>query len=230
MSVLGIDPVELLPQNFDENAQTVLPAFDFVQDALNTLPNVYRNAKNFSNVVILKAKAKQFIYDIIRSLLNIYNLNSSNCAPVSVYLRMLATDFGLDFGSADSDANIARALRNRILFVNSRGKFQDFINYFLANAIDLTKVVFELDGNATIKLTLPVTTTVTPPQTQSQYDKVLADLTLIKGGGVKLLFVPVDISYFSFAGANGESDPSTGGFASIDSQGRLIGGGYFIEQ
>lgn len=229
MSVVGIDTVDLLPQTFDENAQTVLPAFDFVQDALNTLPSVYRNAENFTNVVVLKAKAKQFIYDIIRSLLNVYNLNCGDCAPRGVYLKMLATDFGLDFGNTDSDENITRALRNRILFVNSRGKFQDFINYFLANSIDLTKVVFELDGNATIKITLPVSTTVTPPQTQSQYDKVLADLNLIKGGGIKLQLYPTDIQYFAFSGENGESDPTTSGFANLDSQGRIVGGGYFFE-
>ncbi|MDE2292179.1 MAG: hypothetical protein KGL53_08860, partial [Elusimicrobia bacterium] len=81
---------------------TQLPAIDFYEYAKGQLPQVYQNAPNFMATVRAISNNKQYLYNIIRSLVNVVNLNNTgngtgDATANGIYLQMLASIFNAPY-------------------------------------------------------------------------------------------------------------------------------------
>lgn len=229
---------ELLPQNFIITEITQLPSIDFFNFARTQLPQVYQNASNFMGVLSTISVQKQKLYDIIRSLVNVFNLNNAgngpdSAAPTGIYLQMLASVFNAPYSDGDSSLTIITNIKNAITFVNSRGRPSDFYQYFLINGLSqyFTNEGVEEDGNASIFFNLPISSVSTNPPTP--VDIFLNSMNKLKAAGIEIFFTGSDISYFQPGSLPTDSPPfSTGpgntGFGGLNSDGRVVGGGFFI--
>jgi len=224
----------LLPQNFDLDSKTVLPTINFYERAKSTLPQVYLNAPDFLSLLKVICDAKQQIYDIIRSLVNIYNMDNSDTltdsTPSGVYLQMLANNLSAPFvlNPPDSDQTIFLSVRNRTTFVNSRGLFNDFYRYFVLNgfADEFNPEGVKEVGNATINMTVPLPGSGVP----NPLTKITYDMFRIKSAGIEININPGVIFYFGFSNLDEPSslNPTSQGWGNRDPRGVVTGGGFFF--
>lgn len=225
-----MDNRDLFPQTFDPDALTLLPEINFFVEASNKLPQVYQNAPNFMAQLKVICDRKQFIYDIIRSLVNVFNLNSSDgftpATPTRIYLEILASNITAPFSVGDLDIVILNSIRNRINFVNSRGKIDDFYRYFVLNSFGSNFTNSEVieEGNATLNITVPLNPTGTPdPLTVFQYD-----MFKLKAAGIEINVNPTNPPMFAFSTLSGpDKFPNTKGFATLDARRNATGGGFY---
>lgn len=239
---------ELTPQTFGPTAVTQLPAIDFYAFALSQLPEVYATATNFLALVKVVSDQKQAIYDIIRSLVNVYNLNDTgntttppgdSAVPTGVminnsswgpYIQMLASQFATPYSQGSSDPQIANAIKNNVNFVNSRGLPEDFFNYFKYNGFEayFTNTNIQENGNATISFSMPINNT--GPGFQAFQTSVLK----LKGAGIKVVVHPLTVSLFQYGKLPSDSGPDVApgnlGFGILQFNGDVINGGVFSSQ
>lgn len=229
----------LIPQLFLKGQTTQLPAINFFDLGYNLLPSVYRNASNFVSVIRTISDQSQYIYDVIRSLVNVVNLNSptsqdaSQSVPVGVYLHMLASLFGVQL-NVDSpvDTTIGR-IRNKILFVNSRGRISDFYNYFVSNGLisSFNNDSVEEIGNATLYFQVPFIDD--PLASPNPINSFIQDMNNLKSAGIKIIVFGETIPYFQLASLPTDDppeavEPGNAGFASLTPGGDAINGGFFL--
>lgn len=178
----------LVPQLFGTTAQTQLPALSMYDSAYSQLPSVYQNAPNFIGVLQAISAQKQYLYDVIRSLINSYNLNDSlgsnntdSATPTGIYLKMVASVFNAQYFPDSTDATILNLTQNITNFVNSRGRPHDFFNYFDINGIGayFTNLNVNEDGNATIYFNVPIADIVNPQSTV----QIQLTVTALAGAG-----------------------------------------------
>lgn len=157
----------LYPQVFPSTAVTLLPEIDFYDYAFQQLPLIYQNAANFCGMLKAISSQKQNLYDIIRSLVNVYNLNDAgnlnpqtvpSGKPTGVYLKMLASVFNSSYSDSYDDVQITSIIQQSVIFINSRGLPSDFYKYFVNVGMEyaFTNGNVEEDGNATIFFNVPV--------------------------------------------------------------------------
>lgn len=226
----------LIPQAFDSNQITQLPAFDMLAYAKGLLPQVYQNAPNFMAVVQSIAAQKQYLYDVMRSLINVMNLNSvaggERATPVGVYLQMLASIFNAPYTAGAADYVIFSSIQNAILFVNSRGLTSDFYNYFAANGLagQFTNNNVEEDGNATLLFNVPVADTPSSPP--NPFDIFTTAVFKLKAAGIETIIVPGNIPYFQYGSLPTDTPPNqvapgNAGFGVLTPDGVVVGGGFY---
>ena len=92
----------LIAQSFGNGAVTQLPEIDLFKFATAQLPSVYQNAPNFMGVLQNISAQKQKLYEAIRSLINVFNLNdagngTAEATPQGVYAKMIASVFSAEF-------------------------------------------------------------------------------------------------------------------------------------
>ena len=234
MSTPNLTPQPLIAQEFSDECVTLVPKIDFSTLVTQTLPMIYQNAPNFMGMMFSTAILKQEIYDIVRSLANVYNLYSSGnvgdevSRPVGPYLKMLATDLNAPFNSVDDDATITQSIINRINSVASRGKPADFFNYFAQNGISsyFTNYYVEETGNATVFFYVPIEDDNLLVPNPIQVFK--QNMEKIKAAGVKLVITSnVDVHYFWLAGLAGELPANGSTFAGLNIFNEPLGGGFF---
>lgn len=226
----------LIPQFFFPTAVTQLPAIDFYAYAKNQLPQVYQNAPNFMAVVRVISNNKQYLYDVIRSLVNVYNLNNAgggieNSTPYGVYLNMLASVFNTPINPSAAPYQILNAIQNTVIFVNSRGTPNDFFSYFANNGLEssITNENIEDDGNATIFFNVPVENTGT---NYNPYDIFVTDMAKLKGAGIEVIVTPGNIPFFQLGSLPTDTPPyqvapGNAGFGVLKPDGRVVNGGFF---
>lgn len=224
----------LIPQGFPSDAKTVVPNIDFSNLAKSLLPQIYQNAPNFMAVMLSIAILKQELYDIIRSLTNVYNLyssdsdNANSAVPKGVYLKMLATDLNASFSETDTDTQIFNSIVKRINFVVSRGSPISFYNYFSQNNLGgyFTNNAVQEVNNATIFFNVPVANT--PLVTPNPYVVFEQDMFRLKAAGIKILVnSTVNIPYFQLGDLDGNVAAENAGFAGLDIFGQPLGGGFY---
>lgn len=221
---------KLEPQIFDEDAETLVPAYDFFEESKKTLPQIYLNAEKFMDSLKAILSRKQYLYDAIRSLVNVYNLNSSDVftksTPTGVYLEMLASNTNTKFTAGATDTELLEVIGNQLTFVNSRGNFADFYRYFAINNLssyfnsDNVKEV----GNATLSIKMPVSSGGVP----DALTVLIYDLFKLKSAGIEININQTEPDYFAFSILDNPVTPArTAGWATIDSRGIVSGGGFF---
>lgn len=224
----------LEPQIFPDQAVTLLPALDFLGIAKQNLPQIYQAAPNFMGIISATATIKQYLYDVIRSLTNIYNLyssrspNATDATPSGPYLRMLATNLDASFSDTDTDAEVITAIVRKTNFVVSRGQPKDFFSYFEQNSLagNFNNVSVQESNNATIFFNVPVPNL--PLMTPNPFDVFIASMQRLKASGVKISAVSsIDIPYFQLADLDENVGPDNAGFAGLNFYGRPVGGGHF---
>lgn len=225
---------DLNPQTFPDNAKTIVPSIDFLEFLKTYIPQKYQQAPNFMAIINSIAILKQNLYDIIRSIANIYNLYSSDsdtpfsATPQGIYLRMLASNVSAPFSDGDSDSTVFNSIVNRMTLVDSRGQPKSFYNYFTYNNLNLA---FNNNGvqeinNATIFFNVPIPDN--PLATPNPYQVFVQDMFKLKGAGIKIeVNSTVNIPYFQLADLSGNVGPGNAGFAGLDTRGQQIGGGFY---
>src|ERR1700679_2742820 len=218
---------DLQPQEFAQNAVTALPAIDFYQLYVNQLPQLFQAAPNFLAFVKSQTDYSQYLYDIIRSLLNIYNIDSESNPPSGAYLQMLANDYAVIINPTDTDPIIKQNIMKRITLSISRGSVNDFANYFNENQImTMNNTNFVLTGNATISITVPASAIPVPPSSYSQLELITEDLEKIKAAGIKLIVDSTNPPLFGYLG-DGGTQPNVLGYGIRQSDGSIVGGGHY---
>lgn len=227
----------LLPQPFGPNAVTQLPAIDFYQYALAQLPQVYQNAPNFLAVITVISTAKQYLYDLIRSLVNSYNLNDTgegddSAEPTGIYAQMIASVFNTPYTTGASDSDIINATQQVTTFVNSHGYPSDFYDYFLLNGFDgyFTNANVEEDGNATIFFNLPIQNT--PSNPPNPYFNFINSTLKLKGAGINVILNTIQTPYFQYGSLPTDNPPyevapGNAGFGILEPRGDVINGGFY---
>jgi hypothetical protein len=229
--------MDLTPQFFDSYSVTQLPSIDFYNYALSQLPQVYQNAPNFTQTLLFISQQKQNLYDIIRSLVNVYNLNDTGAGitpapPYGIYLKMLAAVFNAPYTQGQEDNVISTSIKNTVCFVNSRGYPSDFYRYFYLNGLAgyFTNANIEEDGNASIFINVPVPDTpLTPP---SPYQIFVNSMNKLKGAGIFIVVTGLNIPFFQLGSLPTDSPPyevapGNAGFGVLTPDGATINGGFF---
>lgn len=228
----------LSPQIFTNQMVTQLPAIDFFEYAKTLLPLVYQNAPNYMAAIKTISTNKQYIYDIIRSLVNSYNINDAgsgadSAIPTGIYLQMAASVFNTPYATGSTDEQILNAIQNTVLFVNSRGYPSDFQKYFLLNNLEgyITNYNIEEDGNATIVFNVPIISSpLNPP---NPFDVFTTDMLKLKGAGIEVIIIAANVPYFQYGSLPTDSPPyqvasGNAGFGVLTNDGHAINGGFFI--
>lgn len=231
--------VDLKPQTFGENAVTQLPALDFFQYVKSQLPQVYQNAPNLMALLQVIATQKQYLYDVIRSLINSFNLNdtgkgSDSATPSGIYAQMIASVFNAPYAQGSTDSEIIIAAQNAITFVNSRGTFSDFYRYFYINGLadSFTNANIQEDGNATIFFNVPVFNT--PDNPPNPFEIFLTSMQKLKGAGIEIIANPANTTYFQYGSLPTDDPPyqvapGNAGFGILQADGTtVINGGFFM--
>lgn len=223
---------QLDPQIFPTDAVTLLPEIDFYQVAFDSLPQVYKNAPNFISFLQQICIQKQYIYDVIRSLVNVYNLNSSDgfapATPSGIYLEMLASNLTAPVSENENAQALLSAINNRIGFINSRGRPKDFYTYFRINGYgnywNNTSIIEQ--WNATISITLPL-----PPMgSPDPLDAFKFDMFRLKGAGIEINTESTEAALLTFSKITGGTpvyNPAGLGWGIQEPRGNVVGGGYF---
>jgi len=222
---------DLQPQVFADGSNTVVPGLDFYALANQILPNQYVSASNFMALIKVIADQKQYLYDIIRSLTNVYNLyNSDNnvpggTQPEGVYLKMLASDAGAPYDANAQDPDIADAVSNRFISVSSRGTIKSFYDYFEFNELGgfFNNNTVQEDGNASILIIVPITDGGSP----NPFLIFQQGMFRVKAAGIYIVTQPAVIPYFQYADLLGNVGPGNQGYAGLTDRGNTIGGGYY---
>lgn len=222
---------DLQPQVFSLGSNTVVPAVDFYAVANQILPDKYRMATNFMAIIKVISDQKQYLYDVIRSLTNVYNLYSSRntvpggTQPTDVYLRMLASDAGAPYDSNAINSDIADAVSNRFTSVSSRGTIKAFYDYFEYNELGgyFNNSTIQEDGNASILIIVPINNSGSP----NPFLVFQQDIFRIKAAGIYIVSQPAVIPYFQYADLLGNVGPGNKGYAGLTERGNTIGGGYY---
>lgn len=240
MATTNTNQIDLQPQVFSENAVTFLPAIDFFEYAKKQIPQVYQNAPNFMAVVKSISDQKQYLYDVIRSMVNIMNLyNTGNgddtSPPEGVYLKMLASIFNTPFNRGWDEAAINQLLplyiKLSVLFVNSRGKISDFYKYFLLYnmAESFTKVNCEETGNASLFFNVPVANDPTLSPNPSVV--FLNAMDKIKAAGISVTVLSGNTPFFQLGSLPTDPGPRVAegnfGFGILTPEGVVLDGGFF---
>ncbi len=236
---------DLNPQPFGPTAQTQLPAIDFYTYALSQLPQVYQNAANFCTVLKNSSARKQYLYDVIRSLVNSYNLNDTlattdpvtkistdEAEPLGIYANMIASVFNAPYSISFSDKQILNATQNAVNFVNSRGTPSDFYNYFVLNGLEsyFTNVNVQDNGNATIFFNVPVANNPTNPP--NPYYEFTTNMLRLKGAGIEVIVNGANIPFFQYGSLPSDNPPyevapGNAGFGIIQAHNDVINGGFY---
>ena len=227
----------LSPQAFTSQSVTQLPAFDFLAYAKTLLPQVYQIAPNFMDVVEVISANKQYLYDTIRSLINVMNLNNSGSGdaasvPSGVYLEMLASIFNSPYTVGQADYLIANSIQNTITFVNSRGLTSDFYRYFALNGLAtyFNNNGVEDNNNATIFFNVPIPNTPSIPP--NPYQIFYTNMFKLKAAGVEILVESGNVPFFQLGALPTDSGPpvapGNAGFGILTPDGVVINGGFFI--
>lgn len=222
---------DLQPQIFTTGSNTVVPEIDFFAIASQILPNEYLAASNFMAIIQVIANQKQYLYDVIRSLTNTYNLYSSDnptpggTQPTGVYLKMLASDAAAPYDSSATDAVISDAVSNRFVSVSSRGTIKSFYDYFQYNELGgyFNNSTVQEDGNASILIIVPITDGGSP----NPFLIFEQDIFRIKAAGIYIVTQPAVIPYFQYADLLGNVGPNNRGYAGLTDRNTTIGGGYY---
>jgi len=203
---LPIFPFTLEPQAFTDSAdnpETVLKPYDFFSEFEQLLPDVYINAQNFMEIVRQIADTYQYLYDVMRSLVNVPNFSFSNYLATGqscsgVYLLMLARflDIPISYTQINNenqpivagvdDQILATNILTKIVLMNSRGTHKDFEDYYLAidnySQFIADNISEDIDG--TLKLNTSFTNdSTTRNVTLAQFEK---DITNLKAVGVRI--------------------------------------------
>lgn len=224
----------LTRQSFPSTAVTIVPALNFFQQALNILPGFYKAAPKFIQAIFYIASVKQSIYDIIRSVANIYNLYSINsqnpddATPKGIYLRMLAVQVNAPFSEVDDDSTVTNSIINRINYVVSRGTPLSFFNYFNFNSLGgyFNNVSVQETNNATIFFNVPVPNN--PLINPNPFELFRENMERLKAAGIKIVInSTLNIPLFQLADLYGNVAPENAGFAGLDVFGEPVGGGFY---
>lgn len=228
-------PVQLNPQIFSSEVVTQIPAKDLFEIAKNSLPFVYQGMKNFMSMLQGISTQKQYLYDVMRSLINCYDLidshpsDSIDARPSGVYLRMVASDFNISFNDSDDDNKILTLIIQKINFVVSRGRPFDFYSYFAQNNLDgfFDNVSVQETGNATVFFNVPIPNL--PLVSPNPFEVFTKNMNKIKAAGIKInTESAINIPYFQLASLSGEVAPGNAGFAGLNLFGQAQGGGFYI--
>jgi len=226
--------VELEPQVFDPNAVTDIPERDFFELIKARLPLIYKDSVKLMAVIEEIAKIKQKIYDNCRSLVNAYNLFNSgggvDAKPTGVFLKTLASDFGVFYGENDTDEQVAQKILTQLNLVVTRGKAIDFFNYFVNHGLenDFNNTSVQEIGNATLLFNVPIIND--PLQYPNLFLKFINDMERMKGAGIKISAVSQEnVPWFQFSNIAGEVDEGNAGFASLNIFGQAELGGHLID-
>lgn len=227
----------LTPQLFTDESKTVLPAIDFYEEAQKRLPQIYNSAVNFMGLIFSAATIKQEIYDIIRSLCNVYNLysstsdNQNSAVPAGVYLKMLARDMNAPFSESDTDGQIFTSIVKTINLAISRGRPRDFYNYFEQNNLSgyFNNSAVQEVGNATIFFNVPIADN--PLLQINAFEVFKEDMYRLKAAGIRVdINSTINIPYFQLADLDGKVAPGNAGFAGLNAFGQPLNGGFFNAQ
>ena len=244
----------LLPQVFGTGAVTQLPEIDFFQYAKNQLPSVYQNAPDFMQVVMAISANKQQLYDIIRSLVNVFNLNDTGNttfppAPSAVpsgyldpdpnnvgqflpiFAQMIASVFGAPYDAGAASLDIINATQNVVNFINSRGQPQAFFNYFNLNGLagNFTNANVIEDGNATIFFDVPIENN--PALKPNPFDQFIFDMNKLKGAGIKIRVQSTPPPFFQYGALPSAGPPYVApgnlGYGVLQPSGVVAFGGFY---
>src|SRR5574343_512782 len=131
----------LEPQEFHPKSVTQLPALDLYEYCYQNLPGIYKQAPNFTAMLKALSIENQYLYDIIRSLINVWNLNNTKgnetypAIPSGIYLNMLANMVNAQYSALSLSTSTYNAIQNTISYLNSRGRISDYYTYFKNNGL-----------------------------------------------------------------------------------------------
>jgi hypothetical protein len=228
------DNVYLEPQVFHPKSVTQLPAIDFYEYGYNQLPSIYRQAPNFLALLKVISDRKQYIYDIARSFVNVFNLNNTDgnptypAFPQGVYLDLLATAFNAQYNALALSTSTYNAIQNTVSYINARGRIKDFEVYFRNNGLGdyFNNDHIFLDPNATLVFSVPIPNT--PLNLPNPYAIFTTSMSLLKGMGVRIETVGANIPLFQFGAPPGNQvAPGNAGFGVLLLNGEVINGGFF---
>lgn len=230
--------LDLTPQTFTDGAITQLPALDLYQYAFDQLPQTYQTAPNFIATLQAISVNKQYLYDVIRSFVNIINMNNIaggnfSSFPTGIYTKMLAQLFNAPYNKTDPDFIILNSSQTASLIANSRGQPEDFYQYFSIKGISgffTNEFIFE-DNNATIYINAPIPNIISS-DIPNPYQIFIVDMSKIKAAGIKIILNPSNIVYFEPGSLPTDSPPfQTGpgnaGFGVYLTKGVTVNGGFF---
>lgn len=230
--------IYLEPQVFLDGAVTQLPAIDFYQYALDNIPSIYTVAPNFSSILKATAQQKQYIYDIIRSFVNVFNRSNPNTNPLApaipqgVYLDLLAVALNAQYTALALSVSTYNAVQNTVSYLNARGRISDFQTYFENNGLGQyfnNSNVF-VDPNLTLIFSLPIPNTpLNPP---NPYAIFVTSMSLLKAMGVEVVVVGANVPLVQYGSLPTDVPPyqvapGNAGYGVLLENGEVINGGFF---
>jgi AraC-like DNA-binding protein len=144
--IFGNNLIDIEPQEFPTQQVnfTVLPPSQFYEKAIEILPTIYRNDPKFLAMVKTITDRQKYLYDMIRSLVNVYHLvGPTNYLANNVYMEMLARVFSVNFNYVFSSVGenvsvdyeiLKHNIVSKVYQINSMGTLYDlFLQYLQFN-------------------------------------------------------------------------------------------------